>query len=443
MKRPEYSDIPDAFRRAFEGDWSGGQGGGRGKPPGGPGGPEGSEPMQTPGDSPIRRSRGFIFLVVIFFIFISFNRSLVLFTDYLWFSERGYLDVWSTRIIAQVSTFLVFFVIAATFLITTWRITWRSLTRLTVGYFAGPVPINSPITGIAINIIGVLLAFMMASGAATQWEEILLYLNRIPFDIADPIFDRDVGFYIFVFPILRFLQGWFFPLLIFAIIGVLALYAARYLPTLQGRQVQISLANIPRPIRRSVAILGFLFFALLAVNYQLSTYDLLFSDRGIVFGAGYTDVNASLYALYIQSAAAAVVAITLLFNYFRLETRPVIFAGVIWIVATIAIGGIYPQILQQFVVVPNELSRERPFIQNNIDFTRRAFGLDRVDARPFGSVDMLVTEDLTQNEEALSNVRLWDYRPLLQTYSQLQELRPYYSFNNVDIDRYQINGETR
>ena len=442
MKRPEYSDIPDAFRRAFEGDF----GGRRGSSSGGPNEPGDSgenRPYPQNGPPPLWRNRGVWVLGFFFLVFIGFNRALTFYTDYLWFEERGYASVWSTQVFARFTTFIVFFVIAALFLILTWRITMRQASRMTVGYFEGSAPFNNPYMGTVINIAGLLLAFMMASAAATQWEEILLFFNRVSFGISDPVFNRDVSFYIFQFPIYRFLQGWFLPLLIFGMIGIAAIYITRLLPSLQGREIQLKLSDIPQPIRRSIAVVGALFFALLAINYQLNTFDLLFSDRGVVFGAGYTDLNASLYALYIQSAAAAVVAITFLFNFFRYEIRPVIFAGVIWLVATVIVGGIYPAILQQFVVVPNELARERPFIQNNIDFTRRAFGLDKVEERPFGQVDILRQEDLFDNEAALKNVRLWDYRPLLDTYSQLQELRPYYRFNEVDIDRYVINGERR
>jgi uncharacterized membrane protein (UPF0182 family) len=130
-------------------------------------------------------------------------------------------------------------------------------------------------------------------------------------------------------------------------------------------------------------------------------------------------------------------------NIFRQSLRPLVITGGLWLVISIALGLVYPSVLQRYVVEPNELSRERPYIQHNIDFTRLAFGLDEIDARPFGEVTELTNRDLLENAATLQNVRIWDDRPLQQTYAQLQELRPYYEFSSIDIDRYEIEGETR
>ena len=329
-------------------------------------------------------------------------------------------------------------------LLVSWRIALRNALKIAVPYF-GEGGLSGRSGRLIVSGVGLFLAFMMGSAASTMWEEFLLFFNQVPFGTVDPIFNNDIGFYIFSLPIYTFIQGWLMPLIVFSIIGTVVIYVIRLLPSLprQGQQIQVSFNDIPVPMRRQLAILGGIFFVLLAINYNLNRYELLFSDRGVVFGAGYTDVNASLYALYIQAAAAAVVAVALFYNFIRLEFRPVLYAGILWLIAIIGVGGIYPGILQRFVVVPNELARERPFIQYNIDYTRQAFGLDKVVSKPFGKVDELSAEDLTDNDAALQNVRLWDYRPLLNTYKELQELRPYYQIQNVDIDRYEINGETR
>ncbi|MEM8860302.1 MAG: UPF0182 family protein, partial [Chloroflexota bacterium] len=451
MRRPDYSDIPDAFRRAFEGEepnnpgrtGGGGDGndGGQGDGNGGSGGDNQPQGGSVP---PLWRNRRFWVIAILFALFIGLNQGIGYYVDFLWFSGRGYSSVWATQIIAFLVTFLVFFIIAASVLLVSWRIAQRNANKIATPYF-GSLNLGFNSSRLILNGVALLLAFMMASAASTMWEEFLIFFNQVPFGVTDPIFNNDIGFYVFSLPIYSFIQGWLMPLVIFAMIGTVVIYMARILPSLprQGQAITFTLNDIPVAMRRQVAILGSIFFVLLAINYNLNRYDLLFSDRGVVFGAGYTDVNASLYALYIQAAAAAVVAIALLYNYFRFEFRPVIYAGVLWLIAIIGVGGIYPSVLQSFVVVPNELSRERPFIDYNIEYTRRAFGLDRVRSQPFGRVDELAQEDLDDNDAALQNVRLWDYRPLLSTYRELQELRPYYQISEVDIDRYEINGETR
>lgn len=406
--------------------------------------PDYSDNRSDDTNKPLWKNRRFWIILIILALFIGLNQIVTFYTDALWFTARGYRAVWSTQIIAYLGTFAAFFIIAALFLIVSWRIAQRNALKIATPYEAAGVLSQAAgrylVTGMAL-----LLAFMMASAASTMWEEFLLFFNQVPFGQVDPIFGNDISFYIFSLPIYTFVQGWFMPLTIFALIGTLIIYMIRLLPSLprQGQTVQFSMGDIPVTMRRQVAILGAIFFGLLVINYILNRYELLFSERGVVFGAGYTDIHASLYALYIQAAAAGVVAIALLYNFFRFEFRPVIYAGVLWLIALIGVGGIYPSLLQSFVVVPNEIERERPFIQNNIDFTRIAFGLDAVASQPFGRVDTLTQADLDDNAAALQNIRLWDYRPLLNTYQELQELRPYYRINNVDIDRYEINGETR
>jgi uncharacterized membrane protein (UPF0182 family) len=200
---------------------------------------------------------------------------------------------------------------------------------------------------------------------------------------------------------------------------------------------------ITASMRRHLAILATIVTLLWALGYWLDIYELMYSTRGVAFGASYTDMNAVLPALYAQLAATVLLAIAAAINIFRPALRPLVITGGLWLVAAVAAGLIYPSVLQRYAVEPNELSKERPYIQHNIDFTRLAFGLDEIDARPFGEVSELTNRDLVENRATLQNVRIWDDRPLQQTYAQLQELRPYYEFSSIDIDRYEIEGETR
>ena len=220
--------------------------------------------------------------------------------------------------------------------------------------------------------------------------------------------------------------------------GVLGIYALSQLETLQrGLWRPLEMPSL----RRHLAIIATLLLLLWAVGYWLDMFDLLYSTRGFVDGgASFTDVNYVLPALRVQLALTLVLALTTLYNVFRQDLRPIFATGAVLLLTIFVGGNILPAILQRVVVEPNEFARETPYIEHNIEFTRLAFGLDKVVNRQFGSVGDLTAQTLIDNEDALENVRVWDYRPLQTTYAQLQELRTYYQFSEVDIDRYEIDG---
>ena len=288
------------------------------------------------------------------------------------------------------------------------------------------------ITGAAL-----ILALGFGSTGGQQWEEFLLYFNRVPFGSVDPIYGRDISFYLFEFPIYNFLQGWLISLLTVTLLGLLPIYLLNRLPDIQRGQWH--LRQSPE-MRRHIALLGTFILILWAVGHGLSLFDLLYSPRGVVFGASYTDMNASRWALWAQMVLMGLTALAVAYNMVRLDLRPIFFTGGLWLAATIVIGGLFPAGLQRFSVIPNEIELERPFIQYNIDSTRQAFDLDKIERRTFELGDPLTEADLIANEAILKNVRLWDYRPLQSTYEQLQALRPYYEFSEIDIDRYEIDA---
>jgi uncharacterized membrane protein (UPF0182 family) len=268
----------------------------------------------------------------------------------------------------------------------------------------------------------------------------LLFLNAQSFGVADPIFSRDVGFYIFQLPVYEFVQGWLVALLFVTVVGLLLIYAGSNLLEMQRGTWQ-PLRSIAT--RRHLAVLGGLLLLAWAAGYVFDIFRLLYSSRGVAFGAGYTDLRASLWALRLQMVFMALTALAVLANYFRPNLRLPILTGALWLISVFVIGGLLPGILQRYVVEPNELTLETPYIENNIEFTRRAFGLDEIETVPFGATRDLSTDDLLENEQVLRNIRLWDYRPLHQTYQQLQGLRPYYELGEIDIDRYEIDGQQR
>jgi len=196
-------------------------------------------------------------------------------------------------------------------------------------------------------------------------------------------------------------------------------------------------------IRKHGALLLTALFLLWAARYQLLAWNVLYSPQGVVFGAGYTDVHASLPVMRLQMVLMLGVALVALLNYWRLSLRPMLALLAVWGLVSVG-GSLYAAVLQRYVVEPNELTREAPYIRYNIEATRAAYLLDRVEERSFPRIQPLTAEILRRNEIVLRNIRLWDERPLAQTIAQLQELRPYYAFSPIDVDRYRLlTGQVR
>jgi uncharacterized membrane protein (UPF0182 family) len=433
-------DIPEVFRKAFEEeDWDRERDGGEGGD-GGNGGNGGNGGQGEGGrfERPWWLNRWAVIGLAIIILLLSFNWIVTTYTEWLWFRVQDFQRVWLTQWLVRVAVFVVFFITAATVLLINWRLAYRRALR---ARRRGAISLlRLPGVRSLVTAGALFMAFLFAVGAAAQWGQYLLYLFRQPFGTDDPIFGLDLGFYLFDLPVYRSLHGWFVPLFVFALGGAALLYVA---DSWRGLRQGVWRPVLTPSIRRHLAILAAIVTLLWAVGYWLDIYELMYSARGVAFGASYTDLNATRPALYAQLAATIVLAIAVGANAFRRSLRPLVISGGLWLVVSIAMGVAYPSFLQRYVVEPNELSKERPYIQNNIDFTRLAFGLDKIDARPFGDVSELTNQDLLDNEATLQNVRIWDDRPLQQTYAQLQELRPYYQFSSIDIDRYQIEGETR
>ena len=430
--------IPEVFRKAMEeygwnegDDNFGNDGGGNRRGGGGGGGPE----LPT-----IGCSWRLLPLLLLVFLFLTSDWIITVYTEWLWFGELGYDGVWLKQWGVQLLSFALFFIVALFVLILNWQLARIGARPATKNFVYPATPLLNRGLNWLIGGVALMLAYLFASAGASQWETFLRYYYSVPFNTYDPIFNLDISFYLFDLPVYSFLRGWFMGLLFMTLAGVMAIYAIS-----DWRKVQ----NTPelllklKPFRRQAALLGALFLILWAVGDWLATYRLLFSERGVVFGAGYTDLNASLLALRLQMVLMLIVALTVAYNAFSFNLRMPAIAGGVWFAVSVLVGTLYPTILQSYVVEPNELAREYEYIEHNIEFTRLAFGLGKVETRPFTVDKQLTAQDLNANQAALQNIRVWDPRPLLQTYSQLQELRPYYEFVGIDIDRYEIDGIPR
>ena len=401
--------------------------GGGGRPP--------RRTIPQPGRSPRFNRIILLSFLILLFIF-SLGSIAAFYTDFLWFDALGFRDMFVKRLTVRVVVFVAAFVVAAAVLLGNWLVARRLAAR------AGD-DVSQGVLGITRWLIigaGLLLAFLFASAAAGQWEEILLLLNATPFDLADPVFGRDVAFYVFNLPVYQFFRGWLLMLLLLTLLGLLPIYAAANIGAIQrGRWQPLRVDDF----RRHVCLLAGVALIVWAAGYLFDMWRLLYSTRGVAYGASYTDLRATIWVLRLQLVFMLLTALALFYNVFRANARLPLIAGGLWLITTFLVGGLFPGLLQRYVVEPNELTLETPYIESNIAFTRRAFNLDAVQTEEFGQVQDLQPEDLLENEDVLRNIRLWDWRPLQQTYRQLQGLRPYYEFHDVDIDRYVIDGQQR
>jgi uncharacterized membrane protein (UPF0182 family) len=346
-----------------------------------------------------------------------------IYTEWLWFEELGYPSVYQTRLLTAVTTFLAGGLLASVALAVNWFLFPRlfSKRRIVRTLRLGRI-------GVLIGV-GLFITFIMADILSSHWLDFLAFRHAVPFGLTDPIFGRDVSFYIFRLPVYDLLAGWFLALAILSLLGALVVYGTAGALGDRGPIAHLS-------------VLGALILALIAAQYQLARFRLLISSRGAVFGAGYTDIHARIPIYNLLTAVLLVAALLSLLNVYLRRWRFLLITAGAWLLLTV-VSSLYPAAVQRFVVAPNELAVERPYIQHAITFTRIGFGLTNVREQDFPARGTLTPEVLDANRSTIQNIRLWDWRPLLTTYGQLQEIRLYYAFNDVDVDRYVLSDGLR
>ena len=396
-------------------------------------------PLRTP-----RRSRRLLTWVVVGLIFLLLAlRSIGAFwTDFLWFESIGQARVWRTLLFTRVWLVAIAAVVA-------FLLFWANLLLADRLSPRRPALSGSPDeellerfqTWVEPRIRWVRLAvaaffgITIGLGASVWWEDFLLFRYGGDFGTLDPIFGNDIGFYVFQLPFMRSTFGWTFQLFL-----VIALVTAALHYLNGGIQIQALRRTTPG-VKVHLSILFAVLALLKAFGYLLDRWELLYSERGRVFGASYTDVNAQRLAFDLLILISVVGAIILLVNLrFGGWTLPLVALG-LWLFTSIAIGGIYPAIVQRFRVVPDEINKEVEFVEHNIAATRFAYGLSNVEVRKFGASPNLTGTDLASNRDTIDNIRLWDPSVLNRTYEELQEFRPFYGIEDVDVDRYIIDGK--
>ena len=376
-----------------------------------------------------------IFGLIAVFVVFSFARGI--YADWLWFDNLGYKDVFVTILTTKIWLFfagaLVFAAIFAANLYLAHR------------FSGGPISIALPPESItfikrvlisAMVLVAFFISVIFGSVASGRWELFLRFMNSVPFNQTDPQFGNDISFYVFTLPVLHFLQGWLLGAAIVTLLGGAAVYFINF--SLRGMKFTFS-----TPVRIHTSILAAALMFLIAGAHWLDRWEILYSSGGAVVGATYADVNARLPVLVLLTAIAVASGILMLLNAYLRGTRLLVGAFVLWVAIAIVGGAVYPGFVQRFSVNPNEFAREREFIERNIQFTRLGFALDRIEEEPFPAQPTIDADTLGQNPLTVQNIRIWDHRPMRDVYNQIQFIRLYYDFLDIDVDRYFVNGEYR
>src|SRR3990172_2198736 len=397
-----------------------------------------------------------IYIIVLLAIFIIPN-FLGLLTDWYWFQEIGFTNIFTkilvTKIFLGLSVGLLSFVIIyLNFWLAQRLVVSRPLiVRLPEGVGAQTdmmrkLDLTRYINTFALPV-SLLVGFLTGLAGAGSWETVLKYFNATPFGVQDPIFGRDIAFYFFDLPFVQSLVGLGFWLIIASLIGASASYALRGAIAFNypgpGAGIIKSLF-MDKPAKMHLSILIALLFVLTSFKiYAVRIPNLLYSSAGPFTGARFTDVHAILPFLKLLIFVAAAAAILVIINIFKSGNHLIVLALGSYILVSVLGGWAYPAILQKFVIAPNELIKETPYIKYNIEATQKAFALDKIEERNLTGESVLTMADINNNRSTIKNVRLWDREPLLDTFGQLQEIRTYYDFISIDNDRYRFDGDYR
>ncbi|MGH2812886.1 MAG: UPF0182 family protein, partial [Actinomycetota bacterium] len=381
-----------------------------------------AEPARAAPGPPARRGRLIAVLLVLFFL-VSISTVVRFYTDLLWYREVGLDSVFWTILGSKVLLGVVFGLGFFVFTLANLLI----VTRIMPAY-RRPVDPDDPIERYRGAVfpylrwaaigISALLGLLFSVSVTPNWERIVLALNQVPFDRSDPVFGRDLSFFVFRLPFYEFLYGWLFSGLI---VVILLVAAAHYLTG--GIRPQTPGDRVTPQVKAHLSALIGLGVLLRAWGYRLDQFRLLFSERGEVTGASYTDVHAEMPALTLLIVISVIVAALFLVNIRRRGwALPLAGAG-LWLVIAILAKGLFPFIIERFTVIPAQLEKEGPFIERNIESTSVAYDLDEIEVREHPAIEGVSREAIAGNPDTIQNIRLWDTDTLTQAYRQLQEIR--------------------
>lgn len=396
-----------------------------------------------------RIKRLLLVLTILLVVILAVRIWVKIYPNWLWFDSPSvnmlhvYLTILKTKLLMGIGFGLIFLALSLINFFVIWRLRFHSSLIDDIQFGERRIAIGRKI------LIAIALAFclffsiFLGLTASGQWETYLRFAKSdgLSFSIVDPqnyrdpIYNKDIAYYVFKMPFLRFIRGWFFSSFVLLTIGTVALYAVSggFFKGINGRYVRAHIFLL-------VAILLILF----SWGRLFAMYELLFpaNKHSWVYGVGYSDVNARIPVYKIMMIVGFLSAGSFIASIFiRRMTWISIIGAILYFALAIFGAGIYPWIVQKLRVEPQEFDRERKYIEYNILYTRKAYNLDKISEKPYKGSGILKLEDITQNEAIMENIRLWDWRPLRKTFLQREARRPQYDFFDVDVDRYIINGK--
>ncbi len=392
-----------------------------------------------------KNKRVLIVVAVIVVVFYLFSLFINYYGDWLWFNNMQYGSVFVTMLIARVVSFIIFFLAFAVFFSLNIRKAYQN------GFLSRNISVlreDDPRRLILTfyhgksafwlwGAVAFFFSFIMGSSAVSHWNQFLQFIHSSSFGIKEPVFGKDAGFYVFKLPVYRFLVSQYLFIVVLTAIGVLVSYFIDSALSFVDNKFRIS----PQVKNHMIRLTGF--FALgISASYFLDLYENLFSSQGPAYGPSYVNVHAQIPADWTILVVTLALTILLFLMPVIKKFKFLLYAVIAWLVILIGFVWVYPDIVEQYEVKPNELSKETPYILNNIKFTREAYGLNKVQVKPFPVGQSLTYQDIRDNHSTIENIRLWDRRPLLQTYKQIQEIRLYYDFNSIQVDRYHFDKYT-
>ncbi len=395
-----------------------------------------------------RKRRGWklAFLIAAIVLLFSFSRILSVYLSALWFDSLGYSSVYWYVFKAKVLLFVAFTVLTALLLSATFLLFQRLfgayafenrtiiLNNQAIQF--SPAKFIRPLGWAVSILVGIIYGFNLKD----HWRQFALYWHQPATTLTDPIFGKSLGFYLFSLPLYDSLSSWLLGVTFIILIAAVA-YSLLGLPqTVLKPSVRWSSGAAFRAVCCALA----LFLLVMSWRTYLSRFPFLWQDHQTFSGVTYTEANYTLPALLFVSIALIIGALISLVNAFVARRFSLLLIALAIPFAVYIVGVVLlPSYIQSFIVKPNEIERESPYITHNIEWTRRGFGLDQIEEREFDPEPSTAAVDLPNNRESLENVRLWDWRALQDTLRQIQAIRTYYDFPDVDVDRYQIGGHTR
>lgn len=393
-------------------------------------------------------------LLVIFIVILSIGSGL--YEDWLWFHDLGYPILFWTPLLSKlviqlINGSMLFVLIAGTLIsgrhafTTFYNNKVKRRIRLVEDYYRPTPPIDQRKVTIYLLIISALISVVVSFIVGfTGWLDVLCFINSSPFDLNDPLFNRDLSFFVFKLPFFQTLYNAFFPpLLILTVFTVLFYLITRIIKINSILFWKKGAVVMDPTARKHIGILLAILFALKAFGYYLERFRLVYTQNGYVTGAGYTDIHVSLPVLKILIFLTLICFVLSLFSLKFQDSRFIIIPAPFLIFISILGHGILPSAVQSLIVIPNELDKETPYIASEIELTRFAYGLDKIEEKDYPGNAPIDSFDLKAEINTLENIRLNDPRPMIQIYTQKQGIRLYYKFQDIDIDRYKINGEYR